>query len=308
MWKISQVEAITGLPRRDIQRACEPDGDVSIVQVKDSTHGRRFFDRDEVLQLYLVKQFKDMGYNLKQVKGVFESAETPEQTIPNVLEQQILKLEEQKALVERQLRQAEDLRDVFNGQTLEDSLFALLLTRFFSTFLASLSEHFNSLLPDDEAVDFEEEVHAALGVGFDGLGKLPLESWYEAMGADPVEERVIGGYVSRVEALVASGASPDSDGAQRIIEEVMGIVGFDGGSPWENDIVNVTLLESALDAMGDADFRFLLELCFEAGSADFLEAAIQNHLVRRVEKMAVEAGLSAKAEQCSQATETEEAL
>ncbi len=67
-WKISQVERLIGLPRRDIQRACYAGkGGVDIVAPADTTWGRRLYSKEDLAWLFLVKLYKDEGYSLPEI-------------------------------------------------------------------------------------------------------------------------------------------------------------------------------------------------------------------------------------------------
>lgn len=64
-WKISQVEKLIGLSRRDIQRACyKGRGGVAILQPKDSSWGRRNYSLEDVATLFVVKCHKERGLSL----------------------------------------------------------------------------------------------------------------------------------------------------------------------------------------------------------------------------------------------------
>lgn len=67
-WKISQVERLIDLPRRDIQRACYAgQGGVSILEPTDSTWGKRFYSSSDIAKLMVVKLHKDQGYSLPEI-------------------------------------------------------------------------------------------------------------------------------------------------------------------------------------------------------------------------------------------------
>lgn len=67
-WKISQVERLIDLPRRDIQRACYAgQGGVCILEPTDSTWGKRFYSSGDIAKLMLVKLHKDQGYSLPEI-------------------------------------------------------------------------------------------------------------------------------------------------------------------------------------------------------------------------------------------------
>lgn len=70
-WKISQVERLIDLPRRDIQRACYAgQGGACILEPADSTWGKRFYSTDDIAKLMLVKLYKDQGYCLPEIRDL----------------------------------------------------------------------------------------------------------------------------------------------------------------------------------------------------------------------------------------------
>ncbi len=72
-WRISQVQQLIGLPRRDIQRACyDGKGGVDIASPQDSSWGRRQYDTADLAKLFIVRQYKQRGYSLPQIARVFE--------------------------------------------------------------------------------------------------------------------------------------------------------------------------------------------------------------------------------------------
>lgn len=78
-WKISQVEKLIGLSRRDIQRACyKGRGGVAILQPKDSSWGRRNYSLEDIATLFVVKCHKERGLSLVEVKKVFERSDASE--------------------------------------------------------------------------------------------------------------------------------------------------------------------------------------------------------------------------------------
>lgn len=70
-WKISQVERLIDLPRRDIQRACYAgQGGACILEPTDSTWGKRFYSAGDIAKLMLVKLHKDQGYSLPEIRDL----------------------------------------------------------------------------------------------------------------------------------------------------------------------------------------------------------------------------------------------
>lgn len=75
-WRIAQVERLTGLSRRDIQRACyEGKGGAAILKPADGSWGRRAYDREDLAKLFVVKRYKEQGLSLPEIKQVFQEAQ-----------------------------------------------------------------------------------------------------------------------------------------------------------------------------------------------------------------------------------------
>lgn len=75
-WKISQVEALVGLPRRDIQRACyEGAGGLGIVKPRNTTWGWRVYEVPDVAKLFLLAQGRRQGKTLDEVRDELVSCE-----------------------------------------------------------------------------------------------------------------------------------------------------------------------------------------------------------------------------------------
>lgn len=74
-WQISEVERLVGLTRRDIQRACyDGEGGAGILEVADSTWGKRSYSAGELAVLYHVRLRRDEGLTLPEVSRLFERA------------------------------------------------------------------------------------------------------------------------------------------------------------------------------------------------------------------------------------------
>ena len=76
-WTISQVEALIGLSRRDIQRCCyEGKGGVGILSPEDSRWGRRTYTADDLARLFIVAQMKADGMSLPEAGRALDHAES----------------------------------------------------------------------------------------------------------------------------------------------------------------------------------------------------------------------------------------
>lgn len=75
-WKISQVESLVGLPRRDIQRACyEGAGGLGIVKPRNTTWGWRVYEVPDVAKLFLLAQGRRQGKTLDELRDELASCE-----------------------------------------------------------------------------------------------------------------------------------------------------------------------------------------------------------------------------------------
>lgn len=102
-WKISQVEKLIGLSRRDIQRACyKGRGGVAILQPKDSSWGRRNYSLEDVATLFVVKCHKERGLSLVEIKKVFEQSDASEASY-TMLEDQVSLMLDRRDGLERQI-------------------------------------------------------------------------------------------------------------------------------------------------------------------------------------------------------------
>lgn len=78
-WKISDVERLVGLRRRDIQRACyQGRGGVGILSPAESSWGRRLYSQEDLFKLFLVKWERDRGLSLPEIKSLFDEEEAKE--------------------------------------------------------------------------------------------------------------------------------------------------------------------------------------------------------------------------------------
>ena len=102
-WKISQVEKLIGLSRRDIQRACyKGRGGVANLQPKDSSWGRRNYSLEDVATLFVVKCHKERGLSLVEIKKEFERSDASENGCA-MLEDQVSLMLDRRDELERQI-------------------------------------------------------------------------------------------------------------------------------------------------------------------------------------------------------------
>ncbi len=115
-WRISEVERLLGLGRRDIQRACYGGrGGVAILDPTDTAWGRRTYDGHDLAQLFLVGQLRRRGLSLPEVKAEFEGSRAAGRTVEDMLAVQVARLREQAEEVAGRLLQAEALLAAVGG-------------------------------------------------------------------------------------------------------------------------------------------------------------------------------------------------
>lgn len=67
-WTVSEVEQLTGLSRRDIQRCCyRGKGGVGILEPQDSAWGRRTYSAHDLATLFVVRLEKQAGLSLPEI-------------------------------------------------------------------------------------------------------------------------------------------------------------------------------------------------------------------------------------------------
>ena len=75
-WKVSQVEALIDLPRRDIQRACsEGPGGIGIVRPRNTSWGWRVYEVADVAKLFLLAQARRRSQTLEEACREFAPSE-----------------------------------------------------------------------------------------------------------------------------------------------------------------------------------------------------------------------------------------
>lgn len=116
-WTISEVERLTGLPRRDIQRCCySGKGGLGIVKPQDSTWGRRTYSVEEVALLYVVQLERLEGLSLPEISERFhESAGDGSFDVAKTLAIRAARLDEQRETICGRLAAAHALHLALDG-------------------------------------------------------------------------------------------------------------------------------------------------------------------------------------------------
>lgn len=108
-WRISNVERLTGLSRRDIQRACyEGPGGVGVLKPQDSSWGRRTYSVQDLATLFLLAEGRRHGQTLSQAARQLRSDQETA-SIDDLLQDEIERLQEQLAEIADRLLRAEGL-------------------------------------------------------------------------------------------------------------------------------------------------------------------------------------------------------
>ena len=110
-WTISEVERLTGLPRRDIQRCCySGKGGLGILKPQDSTWGRRTYSACDVATLFVVRLEKQQGLSLPEIgEKLRKRPAIGSEAEPGLLAVHIARLKEQQEEVAGQLLAARAL-------------------------------------------------------------------------------------------------------------------------------------------------------------------------------------------------------
>lgn len=110
-WKISQVEKLVGLPRRDVQRACyDGKGGAGILRPKDGGWGRRTYTEEDLATLFLVSEMKREGFSLPEAKREFERSTAEGPQTASLLESRKWRLEEETEETEARMLRAQALQ------------------------------------------------------------------------------------------------------------------------------------------------------------------------------------------------------
>ena len=92
-WKISEVERLTGLSRRDIQRVCyQGEGGIGLLSPKETKWGYRVYSAQDLKVLYAVSLLRERGKTLPQVKREFERVHSD---VDAILDEQVELLREE---------------------------------------------------------------------------------------------------------------------------------------------------------------------------------------------------------------------
>ena len=149
-WTISQVEALIGLSRRDIQRCCyEGKGGVGILSPKDSKWGRRTYTADDLARLFIVAQMKADGMSLPEAGRALDRAEHDGKTDAELLRDYAERVAEKIEQLESLLLSAKAI--LAAGDEGNDGLDALIADRLAPELVNAALEDPSALLDANES-------------------------------------------------------------------------------------------------------------------------------------------------------------
>lgn len=128
-WKISEVERLVGLSRRDVQRCCyDGAGGVGLLSPKDGGWGRRSYDERDLATLFLVAERRQEGLTLSQAaRQLKEERET--HTLAELLDDDALRLRDQLDEMAERLVRAEALSAALDDELRRELRLRELLER-----------------------------------------------------------------------------------------------------------------------------------------------------------------------------------
>ena len=122
MKRTGEVSKLTGIGKRTLQRYDE----WGLISPKRSESGYMLFSEDDLIALFLVKLFKDLGYTTNDIRTAFSK---PDFDVRESLDCRIAELEMQLRKAREQLFFAKEMRKLIeneNGPSTEEAICALL--------------------------------------------------------------------------------------------------------------------------------------------------------------------------------------
>lgn len=118
MWKkIDEVSKLSGVSKRTLQYY----DDEGILPVKRSKNNYRLYDDDTMEKLWEILWYKEMGFDLKEIKIILEEGkDTVIEEKVNKINNTIRVLEEQKKVIEYIHRYSIPVKSEENNQTYKD--------------------------------------------------------------------------------------------------------------------------------------------------------------------------------------------
>ncbi len=120
VWKIDEVSKLSGVSKRTLQYY----DDEGILPVKRSKNNYRLYDDETMERLWEVLWYKEMGFDLKEIKQILEGVkqETVIEEKVNKINHTIQVLEAQKKVIEYIQRYSIPVKSEKNNQTYKDQI------------------------------------------------------------------------------------------------------------------------------------------------------------------------------------------
>ena len=237
-WKISQVEKLIGLSRRDIQRACySGKGGVAILQPEDSSWGKRGYSVEDLAKLFVVKCHRGKGMSLVESAEAFRKFDEAERGY-SMLDAQVSLMLAQRDELERQIACGE----LINAALRDGAIFDRLVYSY------------------------------ALRAVVDGAceaGK-PVEAYFALLDwLASVEKEELRALKEAVLHCLDAGEAPDSASVQGLLEKELNLISdsADGVSAFE-------VVQALLCVLQQPSMEPVLELCLGPGSFEFVDEAV----------------------------------
>lgn len=231
MWTIKDVERMTGLPKDDIQRVCDVNNAKTFIFCpRDSRPGRRYFEQEDIKKVWLIAQYKRMGYNLPEIASIFKEAEERQLAFSDQISVQIEELESRKKELEEQIGHAKKMQEYVKASSdAQEGFLAFMARSLFPEFF----EHMFSLILDEDAEQSIEAFHEY----FKETTGAPFDEWLDnyfiedsqAMGVEACQSPV----VNEIESALSGKDSLSDDEAYALVDSV--IRSLSKSSPREGD-------------------------------------------------------------------------
>lgn len=120
VWKINEVSKLSGVSKRTLQYY----DDEGILPVKRSKNNYRLYDDETMEKLWKILWYKEMGFDLKEIKLISEGMkqETVIEEKVNKINNTLSVLEEQKKVIEYIQRYSITAKSEENNQTYKDQI------------------------------------------------------------------------------------------------------------------------------------------------------------------------------------------
>lgn len=267
MWTRSQVERLTGLSKKSIQRLCYQNtsrsaGGLGVWRPAESRPGYSRFDDGDLVVLYLLGRFRAAGFSTPELPDVLGGlADADPGALLGLLAEKRADLEAERRRIEGRLALVDELSDAAaSGAAPGDAATSIAL---------------GCCLAELRSAVAREGVAAGAGAG-DGLAPA-TEPAVSAAELDRALEEFANGLAD----LMGRGDSPDSAPARGLVRDAASRVvaamgegaatGVDAGS---RDAV-ARLLRAAAGFLERDENGTFVEVMFGAGSAAFLRVAVR---------------------------------